>query len=347
MSRKTHLVGAWPGTSGPDAMETAFERVGPHLVRMSDGETGEPRSLWVTPTIEGMRWNVDVVAIRKRLGDDYTPDGHFKVKDGGALDPDNIWHGYYAAFHESYPAFKVLRDRFEQPQVSFQVGIPAPIDYAGIIFGFATAAQHPEYEEAFRQSTVREITQIQEEAGDDVIFQLETVNGLIGITRAPDEAKQAVAEKVAAGFHKLIADCPKGTRFGAHLCLGDFHHKAMGTMTDATPVVLLSNALAKNFPKNQKLEYIHVPFAAAAEPPTMDESWYTPLKDLDIPDDVAFIAGFIHENVPAEDNEKLLAMIEGFAGRQVDVAAACGLGRRPDPEQAWDAMDKAVALIES
>ncbi|QIS20346.1 hypothetical protein [Nocardia terpenica] len=41
----------------------------------------------------------------------------------------------------------------------------------------------------------------------------------------------------------------------------------------------------------------------------------------------------------------LLGMIEGFARREVDVAAACGLGRRPDPEQAWDAMDKAIALI--
>ena len=39
-------------------------------------------------------------------------------------------------------------------------------------------------------------------------------------------------------------------------------------------------------------------------------------------------------------------MIERFARRQVDVAAACGLGRRPDPAQAWDAMDKAVALID-
>jgi hypothetical protein len=40
-------------------------------------------------------------------------------------------------------------------------------------------------------------------------------------------------------------------------------------------------------------------------------------------------------------------MIESHVGREVDVAAACGLGRRPDVAQAWDAMEKALVLVES
>ncbi|MFF3160054.1 hypothetical protein [Streptomyces sp. NPDC057910] len=58
-----------------------------------------------------------------------------------------------------------------------------------------------------------------------------------------------------------------------------------------------------------------------------------------------FVAGFIHESISTEDHRIPLDMIERFARRKGDVAAACGLSRRPDPAQPWDAMDKAVTLI--
>ena len=346
MSRHTHLVGAWPGKEAPDAIETALTRVGPHLERMTDGETGL-RAFWVTPTIVATPNNPDVNQLDVKATGSYSTQGFYELKVDGEINPDNIEHPYFEAFEKSYPIFKELRDKHDQPQISFQVGIPAPLDYAVIIFGLDYSASHPEIEDAYTASAVREITQIHEQGGDDVIFQIETVNGLVHILEAAPPEQQAVADRVADNVHKLVAATPEGTRFGAHLCLGDFNHEAMGEMNDATPVVLLSNALAKNFPDGRTLEYIHVPFAAAEKPSSMDESWYRPLENLDIPEDVTLIAGFIHEDVSPADHKKLLELIEGFAGRQVDVAASCGLGRRPDPEQAWDAMDKAIALVDA
>jgi hypothetical protein len=38
---------------------------------------------------------------------------------------------------------------------------------------------------------------------------------------------------MAAEPAHVVKRCPEGTRFGMHLCLGDFNHKAMGHMTDA------------------------------------------------------------------------------------------------------------------
>ncbi|MBF6059190.1 hypothetical protein IU500_04340 [Nocardia terpenica] len=70
----------------------------------------------------------------------------------------------------------------------------------------------------------------------------------------------------------------------------------------------------------------------------LEPGWYRPLEVLALPTDVRFVAGFIHERITTEDHRVLLTMIERYACREVDVAAACGLGRRPDPEQAWDAM---------
>ncbi len=58
-----------------------------------------------------------------------------------------------------------------------------------------------------------------------------------------------------------------------------------------------------------------------------------------------FIDGFLHESLDLGAHQEMLARIESLTGREVDVAAACGLGRRPTPEQALEAMREAAALI--
>ena len=44
-------------------------------------------------------------------------------------------------------------------------------------------------------------------------------------------------------------------------------------------------------------DYLHAPFAAAAEPPIAKEAFYTPLEQLRLPEHVRFIAGFLHEKL--------------------------------------------------
>jgi hypothetical protein len=44
---------------------------------------------------------------------------------------------------------------------------------------------------------------------------------------------------------------------------------------------------------------------------------------------------------------ELLRLIEHRVGREIDVAAACGLGRRPDVSQARDAMESALLLVQA
>jgi hypothetical protein len=337
MTRKTHLVGTWPGEFGVHAMETAFQRLGPHLERMTDGETGD-RSQWIRPTIEWLRANPDVERVLDGKGStDDVP--LYRVRDGHSLRPERIELGYLRAFEQSYPAFRVLRERHGHGHVSFQVGVPAPLDLATVIFGSAAAA---EYAPAFAARTLEQIAEIRRQAGDDVIFQIESVVALVAVAQGSAEP-QRMAEALAS----LAADAPEGTRWGAHLCLGDYRHKATGHAADARPLVQLANELARAWPAGRPLEYVHGPFAAADEPPSFDEAWYEPLRALDLPDGVRFVAGFIHEDVETARLAELLATIERLAGREVDVAAACGLGRRPSPDEAWDAMDKAARLVDA
>ena len=345
MSRRAHLVGAWPGRDPEHAMETALNYLSPHLDRMTDGETGD-RHLWVTPPIDSFRANPDVEMLYDGGWTGYEDTARWKVKDGVTMDPDNIGLRYSLAFQGSFPAFKVLRHRFGRDDLRFQVGIPAPLDLAVYAFGEAAFAD-PQILDACTAATAREIGRIAALAGDEVVFQIETVVALVAIAQAPDEEQEQTAQRMAEALLDGVRRSPQGTSFGVHLCLGDFHHKAYGNMRDVRPLVLLANALAKQWPQGRQLVYVHAPFAAAAEPPIPDSSFYEPLSDLALPDEVRFIAGFLHESLDLAAHQELLARIERLAGREVDVASACGLGRRPTAEEAFHQMRDAAELIET
>jgi hypothetical protein len=343
MGRRTHLVGAWPGRGPEHAMEQALSRLAPHLDRLSDGETGD-RHLWCTPVIEKLRANPDVEILRDGDWSDYEQVAQWKVRDGHTLDPANLRMHYALAFRNSYPSFRILRENHGRPDLRFQVGIVAPIDLAIYAFGEAAFAD-PSILDAWQVTTVRDIAAIHAEAGDDVVFQLETVVALVAIAQADDDAQPAVASQMAETMLDTVRRSPAGARFGIHLCLGDFHHTAYGAMRDVRPLVLLANAIAAGFPDDRVLEYVHAPFAAAKEPPIEAESFYEPLRELALPDDTRFIAGFLHESLDTEAHRELLARIERLAGREVDVAAACGLGRRDSDEEAFEQMRETAALL--
>jgi hypothetical protein len=253
---------------------------------------------------------------------------------------------YALAFRNSYPSFQVLRERYGRPDMRFQVGIVAPIDLA--IYGFGEAAfADPSILDAWTAATTRDIAEIFAEAGDDVVFQLETVVALVAIAQAEEAAQETVANQMAETMLDTVRRSPAGARFGMHLCLGDFHHTAYGKMRDVRPLVLLANAIAAGWPEGRVLEFVHAPFAAAKEPPIADEAFYEPLRELALPADTRFIAGFLHETLDTDAHRELLARIERLAGREVDVAAACGLGRRDSDEEAFEQMREAAALLEA
>lgn len=345
MARRTHLVGAWPGRNSDHAMELALRRLGPYLDRMTDGETGD-RHLWVTAAMDRFRANPDVEMVHDGEMSDYDDIARYRVRDGVTLDPDNIRLYYALAFENSFPSFKVMRERFGRPDLRFQVGIPLPMDFAVYSFG-EVAFTDQTILDACTVASVREIRKVFERGGDEVVFQLEAVVALVAVAQAPDESQQGVADQMAAHFVDVVSRSPEGTRFGIHLCLGDLEHKAYGNMRDVRPLVLLANAIAAGWPEGRVLEYVHAPFAAAAEPPIPEESFYEPLSELVLPDDTRFVAGFLHESLDTDAHRDLLARIERLTGREVDVAAACGLGRRPTVEEAFDQMRETAALLES
>ncbi len=78
-------------------MEAAMRRLGPHLLRMTDGETGE-RAGWITPTLAWLRANPDIELVRDGDGSDYESGAVHRVRRGRSFDPNNIELNYYRTF---------------------------------------------------------------------------------------------------------------------------------------------------------------------------------------------------------------------------------------------------------
>jgi hypothetical protein len=263
------------------------------------------------------------------------------VRAGRRLFGANLDFGHVSSADRSWPVFQRIRGEFGRPDLAFQVGVPGDLDLATFTLGPAAALRH---RCAFTEATVGEIRRIHATCGNDVVFQVEVPVELTLLARLPGPAQPPAARLLGRGITDVAVAAPRGARFGVHLCLGDLNHRPFGTMTDVAPLVHLSNALVARWPVDRPLEFMHGPFAAADQPPPLDPAFYAPLARLHLPTDVRFIAGFVHEARSLDQQRRIRALLEGHLGRPVDIATACGLGRRT-PAAAEATMEQAAALL--
>ncbi len=339
-ARSVHLVGSVPAASAEDAMRTAMSSVGPYLRSLPDGETGERRS-WIRNIVEGLHEHPDL----EEHGE--VPTGgqrrRLRVRRGHTLRADTLDLGHVAAFDASFPVFRRIRDESGRDDLAFQVGLPGDFDLSLAVMRPIDALRN---RRPFTAAALREIHRIHARAGDGAIFQIEVPLQVVLLAKAPAPARPQLAETLAAGITRLARLSPTGTRFGIHLCVGDPDHKALVHLHDTHPLVLLLNAIVARWPAARPLEFVHVPLAAGAEPAPLDPDFYQPLRRLHLAAHVRFVAGLVHEKRPLDGQRHVLDLVEGHLGRRVDVAAACGLGRR-DPESATETLSQAVQLAET
>jgi hypothetical protein len=308
-------------------MRLALSRLGTWLRWLPDGETGD-RHNWIIHIIDSLRGHPDLEVKKEGDWSDYDKTPVLRVRRGHTLRASSLDFGHVAVFEQNWPTFMKLRAENGTPALAFQAGVPGDLDMALFTLGPLGAFRH---RAAFRGATLREIREIFRRGGSDVVFQIEVPAELVFVARMPRPLQAAMASFLARGVARLAREAPAGARFGIHLCLGDMNHRALGNMTDATPVVLLGNAIVKAWPAGRPLEYVHAPFAAAQKVPRTDPAWYAPLAKLKLPQTTRFIAGFAHEEQDLDEQKRLRALIERNVGREVDVSTSCGLGRRTRP----------------
>jgi hypothetical protein len=322
--RTVHLVGTIPAGSTREALSIIVDHVGDRLGGyIPDGETAD-RSNWIGRLIEALHHHPDLELKRDGDWSDYESTPVFRVKRGHRL--QSVELDYYGHFVDSWEAFKQVRAELGRPDLAFQIGIPGPIDLSFAAFGFNPIAGL-RHAGPFEDATVDHISRIHADAGDEVVYQLEIPIEIEVAIRVRALGRPGLGW-LARRILRVVDRSPEGTRWGFHLCVGDMNHRSFSRLADASIPVRLTNALAGRFPKGRTLEFVHMPFAHAVEPPTPDERFYAPLRELAVGDGVRFAAGFVHEGQDLEVQRSIRDTIEREAGREVAVAAACGLGRR-------------------
>lgn len=342
MGRSAHLVGSVPAADTDEAMRLALDELGPRLETLPDGETGE-RSDWIVHIVEALREHPDLEVRHEGGWSDYDDTVTHRVKFGHRLDGRSVDFGHVAAFTDSYPVFRRLRDEVGRPEMSFQVGIPGDFDMALFTLGPTGPLLH---RWPFTVATLREIHAIHRRGAGDVVFQIEVPAELVAVAQTPGPLQPALAAYLARGIAFLGARAPEDARFGIHLCLGDMNNRALGEMGDVRPLVVLSNAIVSRWPAGRTLEYLHVPLAAGQDPPPLLPGYYEPLGQLDVPAGTRLIAGLVHEDQSLDAQEWVLGQVETLVGGRVDLAAACGLGRR-SRDDALEVMRQTDRLCEA
>jgi len=339
IKRSALLVGSLPFADEETCMIQALDTLGPALFCLPDGEIGEKtpsfpkgnRIAWVVYAIEQLtqdpdNWQVVREPVRGADGMavDYDAFQKLKPRHAPADMPKHVRLGYDAFFRRSYPVFKRLRDQYALPTLKFQMGVPT-----GFAMGFAFASPITwlRYTYAFNTVIAREVNAVLAEAGHDVLIQIEVPPELYAAYKLPTPLMKLALLPIK----DLLSKIQPGAQIGMHLCLGDFHNEALVHPKTLGKMVAFSNRLVADWPVQHKLAYIHYPFAEGQIPPSTEARYYATLKDIELPANTRFVAGFVHEKRTFVENCRILDSIEAVRGQAVDVACSCGLGRRtPD-----------------
>ncbi|GAA1523083.1 hypothetical protein [Kribbella lupini] len=337
-TRRLHFVGTMPqfGTAA-EAFTWQLTELGAQVRRLSGGETG-PRLAWFVPLVKELKRHPKIRAVREGDWTDYDDVDRLAVRRGEQLTSGDIpLHLAEWAKEE----LAVLEDSGSPatPDRPLQIGVPGYLDMALFIFGPSGAIRHGR---AFLDAVAAQIEEISAVAGDRVVYQLETPAALIAVSSAPPPIRAVLADLMSRMVLRQVASAPQRTRFGLHLCFGDMGHEAKLQPKTAAPLVTLANALQRHWPQGSTLEYLHLPLCGGQQPPSTDPAFYAPLKKLN--GEPPLVAGIAHEAQPLADQFVVRRLVEDAVGRPVDIATACGLGRRT-PEQAADAVARMRALL--
>ena len=235
---------------------------------------------------------------------------------------DRLEFGYDTFALRSWPYFERLRASTGRPDLRMQVGLPTGFGAAASLLGPLRALRHAP---AFAACVAREANRAAPAIGaGNLLFQIEAPAEVVVAHRLPRPAVGVPAGSVVDLVRRLPAEVP----VGIHLCFGDLNNTAAVIPSRFGRLVAFTNALARRWPPTHDLAYVHLPFAAGTSPAPTGPTAYRALRRLGLPPGTRLVAGFVHEQPPLETLEALLATIEQARGAQVDIATACGLGRR-------------------
>jgi hypothetical protein len=320
-----HLVGSIPLGDAEEVFRTVASRVGSHVRRVPDGETGV-RSNWA-------EWQRAVFEKTSGLVTDGTEAGEyskmlkFRPRDGVDLRFGEL--GYAEAARASWATLQRLQADGVLPDARFQVSLPTPI---ASVWLHADAGAQAAVEPAYEAAMLRELELITDAVPHDRLsIQWDTaiefgmLEGVLD-TWIPD-LEQGILDRLI----RLGDAVPAEVEMGYHLCYGDKGHRHFVEPKDAGRLVSVANALAGAL--SRPLTWIHLPVPIERT----DDAYFAPLRDLRLPAETELYLGLVHARDGADGARERIAAARKAVGA-FGVGTECGFGRR-SPESVPGLLD--------
>lgn len=320
-----HFVGSVPLPDSETVFRTLSDAVGPHVVRLPDGETGI-RKTWIrflqdvlaenpaievakdVPPFKFIQWDGKLVREIPRL----------RLKPGARPDPVSFKTGYAEMAIASWGIFERLQHAGAiGPGIKFQISIPTPI---APTYNNLVPADRPGLLPALTQHFIGEIAAIAKALPNDRIAIQWDVCQEVLAWEGYYETGPVDFRRETIDVLKAIGDAvPPAIELGYHLCYGSPADEHLVQPKDAAIMVEMTNAIAAEVKRS--IQFFHLPVPK----PRSDDAYYVPLEKLKLDRDTELYLGLIHYDDPAGDVARLAAARRH--ARVDGVATECGMAR--------------------
>jgi hypothetical protein len=316
-----HFVGSVALDSPEEVFATIGGALGPHLKRIPDGEPGG-RRLWISWQIPLLRANPSLAPI----GQNQSP---LKLAEG--VRAENVHFGelgYAREARASYQDFLVARRSGQLPSaVRFQVSLPTPW---AVVMTFCVQPDAAEILPAYEAAMLKEVDRLCRAIPSkdlaiqwDVCIEMVEWDGRWG----GRPSFPGMDEAFSRNFATLGAAVPGDVEMGFHLCYGDLDARHFVEPTDATKMVELANLIRRGV--ERPITWMHLPVPIDRT----DETFYAPLRDLDLAAETELYLGLVHAQDGVEGTRRRMEAAKKHVA-DFGIASECGISRGRDADLA-------------
>jgi hypothetical protein len=335
-----HMVGSIPLDDAETVFRTLGSRIGGHVERIPDGETGR-RQRWISFINDQLKANPDFVI------DKSIPPFEFKQWDGKVVysierltfapgaDPSRVEFrtGYADDAIRNYAAFDRLQaDGVIPAGVKYQICMATPL---AIAYNFIAPSIYEPFVAVYTEHLADEFRRI---AGalphDRISYQWDVCQEVLMWEGYYDQFP-GYRDQIFSVLGRIGDMVPGDVDVGYHLCYGSPKDEHMIQPRDMTNLVDIANGIVEAV--SRSVQYIHMPVPRDRN----DDEYFRPLTGLKLPEATALYLGLIHVGDAANSAGKLATARKYH--KVAGVAAECGLGRG-DPEKFEPILDDHLSV---
>lgn len=314
-----HLCGSVPLPDAAGVFIQVATRLGAHIDRIPDGETGDRRT--------GRAWQLSRLRTHPDLVSAAGPESGSGERlrpapgtDSTAMDFGSL--GFAEAALDSWQVFERIRaDGAIRPGTRFQVNLPTPVTMTADFFAGPLADLERCWEERILDELGAICTAVP--PADlaiqwDVAAEFALLEG--NLPSWFGSSSPAIFAEVVERLARLGDAVPVGAQTGYHLCYGEPGSPYAAEPADTSKLVAVASGVMNTLTRPPDWVHLPVPRDRA------DDDYYGPLAALALAPETDLYLGLVHLSDGFDGARRRIKAAQAFVPR-FGIATECGMGR--------------------